>query len=355
MSLLVDRAQPNSFEQVVHNALAVKCLRSMALNKDISLQHMIIEGPRGCGKRTLLRLFLQARFQDIKTKSFNMEVQVNKDAYELPVLVSNHHYQFNPGVHGIYDRTLIQSFIKEVTTHHMVRNANKYKIVVIEEADLLSREAQESLHKLLETHVANCRFIFLSNREGRIIDPIISRCFPIHITAPTTEEVASIVKSIVPGIPQKHMNDLIVWGQWDLRRTLNFVEKYIYLSPSPDLMIQRQQYDNVYHVCSQIVQVIIRGNDIENVMKTIRDHIYKLVNTSCNLKQVMTTIIEVVFQHVESHAHRLMLCEVLVETDLSIHSSSKEIYHVEELCIKAFQILKHTTLLKKQIIARKKP
>src|SRR5205807_8637011 len=51
-----------------------------------------------------------------------------------------------------------------------------YKIIILDEADTLTNEAQSALRKVLEDNSSITRFCFLCNYLNRIIDPIISRC-----------------------------------------------------------------------------------------------------------------------------------------------------------------------------------
>ena len=64
-------------------------------------------------------------------------------------------------------------------------------MVVLNEVDSLSRNAQAGLRRTMEKYTGSCRLILCCENSGRIIAPIRSRCLCIRIAAPTPLEVSS--------------------------------------------------------------------------------------------------------------------------------------------------------------------
>lgn len=62
-------------------------------------------------------------------------------------------------------------------------------VVVINEADSLSRDAQAALRRTMEKYMSNLRMILCANSTGRLIAPIKSRCLLMRVAAPNAEEV----------------------------------------------------------------------------------------------------------------------------------------------------------------------
>ena len=121
---------------------------------------------------------------------------------------------------GIYDRSVVQEVLKEIAqTQQVDLNAKKrfkgksifsyslYEhdngnardwqrwilVVIINEADLLSRDAQSALRRTMEKYTASLRVILCANSTSKIIGPIRSRCLLLRVGAPTEEEVSSLV------------------------------------------------------------------------------------------------------------------------------------------------------------------
>lgn len=62
-------------------------------------------------------------------------------------------------------------------------------VVIINEADSLSRDAQAALRRTMEKYMTNLRIILCANSTSRLIAPIKSRCLLMRVAAPSREEV----------------------------------------------------------------------------------------------------------------------------------------------------------------------
>lgn len=99
---------------------------------------------------------------------------------------------------GIYDRAVVQDLIKEVAqTQQIDANAkHRFKIIVINEADELSREAQAGLRRTMEKYMTNLRLILCCNSTSKIISPIRSRCLLVRVPRPTDEEINDALQNV---------------------------------------------------------------------------------------------------------------------------------------------------------------
>lgn len=70
-------------------------------------------------------------------------------------------------------------------------------VVVIHEADLLTRDAQAGLRRTMEKYMGNLRIIMCCNTTSKIIGPIQSRCLLVRIGAPTVNEICKVLHKIV--------------------------------------------------------------------------------------------------------------------------------------------------------------
>ena len=69
-------------------------------------------------------------------------------------------------------------------------------MLIINEADKLTKDAQGGLRRTMEKYMKNCRMILLCNHMHRIISPIRSRCLNIRISSPTEPEIAQIIAEV---------------------------------------------------------------------------------------------------------------------------------------------------------------
>lgn len=130
----------------------------------------------------------------------------------MNIVQSNFHIELTPSDVGNYDRVVIQDLLKEIAqTQQVDLNAKqKFKgvtvwssdfgccpltmrpplVVVINEADLLTRDAQAALRRTMEKYMSNLRIILCANSTSRLIAPIKSRCLLTRVAAPSHEEVS---------------------------------------------------------------------------------------------------------------------------------------------------------------------
>lgn len=96
---------------------------------------------------------------------------------------------------GNYDRVVIQDLLKEVAQTQQVDLAAKqrFKVVVINEADHLTRDAQAALRRTMEKYSPNLRLILLANSTSNIIAPIRSRTLLVRVAAPSVAEICGVL------------------------------------------------------------------------------------------------------------------------------------------------------------------
>jgi len=359
--LLLDKYRPRSLDELTYNRDANTFFKSIATKTD--MPHLIVEGPRGSGKRLRVELYLREKYGDfrINTGMLNLDVPGKTDIKSVHTLYSKYHHQFNPSVHNIYDRSLMQCFISEIVQTRLLVNV-PYRIIVVEDADLLSTEAQESLRRTLETCVRSCRFIFMVNNEDHLIAPLYSRCITIKVSAPSVQEIIAILSNICekegrtelrPGT----LESIAKSSGRNLHKSLNMLNKFL-LDTSTQPVFSRYDYDDVYRYCVEIIDTIIKGQTIVGTMDAVRSLLYELVNFCVECTTLLPILLDIALSKLPQSAHdeRYRLTKMASVRDLSIRNSSKEIYHVESFCLHIFQVVKILMLTqsRKQTIIKKK-
>jgi replication factor C subunit 3/5 len=116
---------------------------------------------------------------------------------EFNIVASVYHLEITPSDVGNYDRVVVQDLLKEVAQTQQVDQAAKqrFKVVVINEADHLTRDAQAALRRTMEKYSPNLRLILLANSTANIIAPIRSRTLLVRVAAPTHEEICAVLAS----------------------------------------------------------------------------------------------------------------------------------------------------------------
>ena len=143
---------------------------------------------------------------------------MNSRTVEITTLGSNYHIEMNPSDAGIYDRVVVQDIIKEIASSQSLmsaaqslsnNNKNKngdsnktgptkpcFKVVVLNEVDKLTKDAQHGLRRTMEKYMSTCRIILQCNSVSKVIEPLRSRCLSIGIPAPSHSEIVEILKTV---------------------------------------------------------------------------------------------------------------------------------------------------------------
>lgn len=90
----------------------------------------------------------------------------------------------------------MQDLLKEVAQTQQVDTSAKqrFKVVVINEADHLTRDAQAALRRTMEKYSPNLRLILLANSTANIIAPIRSRTLLVRVAAPSEGEICDVLE-----------------------------------------------------------------------------------------------------------------------------------------------------------------
>ena len=199
MALLVDKYRPRTLDSLSYHPELSERLRSLAASGDFP--HLLVYGPSGAGKKTRITATLRALYgpgvEKIKIDSRVFQTTSNRKL-EFNIVSSNYHLEITPSDVGNYDRVVIQDLLKEVAQTQQVDLAAKqrFKVVVINEADHLTRDAQAALRRTMEKYSPNLRLILLANSTSNIIAPIRSRCLLVRVAAPTEDEICNVLAKV---------------------------------------------------------------------------------------------------------------------------------------------------------------
>ena len=194
-SLLNEKYRPTTLDKFVGNENLKKSLSKYLEQNDIL--NLIFYGPAGTGKTTLAKLIVS-----------------NLECDYLYINASDER-----GIETIRDK--VQGFASTISFEPI-------KVVILDEADFLTIQAQASLRNIIETFSRTTRFIMTCNFVERIIDPLQSRCQVLKIVPPTKKDVAKHLNWILQQESIEHdIKDLVpLVNQYypDLRKCINTIQ-----------------------------------------------------------------------------------------------------------------------------------
>jgi replication factor C small subunit len=145
-----------------------------------------------------------------------------------------------------------------------------FKIIILDEADFLTPNAQAALRNIMETFSRHCRFILTCNFVERIIDPIQSRCQTFQVIPPDRKQVATHLCSVLDQESVLYkLEDVVVLvnaGYPDIRRVINAGQRQ---SISGNLVIDKQsEILNDYKV--KLLEILKSNRDKKTSFTDIR-------------------------------------------------------------------------------------
>jgi replication factor C small subunit len=193
--LLVEKYRPTNLDNYVGNESIKKSISSYIGQNDI--QNLIFYGPAGTGKTTLAKLIVK-----------------NIDCDYLYINASDER-----GIETIRDK--VSGFASTMSFKPL-------KVVILDEADFLTIQAQASLRNVIETFSRTTRFILTCNFIERIIDPLQSRCQTLKVIPPNKLD---ILKHLVKVVKRENISTveddlrIIVDNNYpDVRKMLNTIQ-----------------------------------------------------------------------------------------------------------------------------------
>ena len=122
---------------------------------------------------------------------------------------------------------IIRGKIKDFAAILPYGNAN-WKIIFLDEADALTRDAQNALRRTMETCAGTTRFILSCNYSSKIIEPIQSRCALFRFKPLTELEVTARLKHIAGSeklsVDEKAFHALVYASEGDMRKAINYLQ-----------------------------------------------------------------------------------------------------------------------------------
>ena len=238
-SLWVEKYSPYKLQTYIGNEHLKNKVKLYLESEDVP--HLLLYGKAGTGKTTLAKII------------------TNK--IECDCLYIN-----------ASDENNVDNVRNKIKTFASSIGFKSLKVVILDEADFLTPNAQAALRNLMETFSKHCRFILTCNYVERIIDPIQSRCQSYKIVPPSKKEVALHLKTILDTenvtFNLDDMALLVNSGYPDIRRVINSAQRQVVkgeLKIDVSSIIQ-----NDYKI--QLLDKLTNGSKLSEIRQLIADN-----------------------------------------------------------------------------------
>ena len=235
-TLWVEKYRPNTLDTYIGNEQLKDKVKHYLDSGD--LPHLLLFGKAGTGKTTLAKLLVN-----------------NIDCDYLYINAS--------------DENNVETVRSKVKNFASTMGFKDYKVIILDECDYITPNAQAALRNLMETFSKHCRFILTCNFVERIIDPIQSRCQSFQVIPPNKNDVAKHLHNILTqegvGYEREDLGIIVNSGYPDIRRVINGAQRQ---SIGGRLSIDKQSIvENDYKM--KLLE-ILKTQDKKTAFKNIR-------------------------------------------------------------------------------------
>lgn len=197
-----EKYRPKKLKDVVGHKEIVRRLETYVRQKN--LPSMLFAGPAGVGKTASALALARELFGDTVHQNM-MDLNASDER-------------------GI---DIIRGKIKDFAAI-LPYGDSKIKLIFLDEADALTREAQNALRRTMETYAGTCRFILSANYSSRIIEPIQSRCALFRFKPLNESEIIHRLKHVAGEekleVSEDAYTALIYASEGDMRKAINFLQ-----------------------------------------------------------------------------------------------------------------------------------
>lgn len=212
----VERYRPKKLEDVVQSDNLLELFKNSIKTKNIS--HFLFHGMPGSGKTSVALAIGREIFKE-----------------HFPNRVIEFNASDDRGINAVREKITYEA--KKYVTEAKCADGTivpPYKIIILDEADSMTDEAQDALRVIIEEYSTVTRFIFICNFISKITDAIKSRCSVIYFKKLSNECMVSKLNEIAQKesmlLQENHLNTIIDVSNGDMRKAIMLLQnlKYLY-------------------------------------------------------------------------------------------------------------------------------
>ena len=206
----MEKYRPTSLDEIIDHKIKIDTLRALIREKE--LPHLLFYGQSGTGKTSLVHCIAREIFGD-NYKKHILELNASNDR----------------GIETV--RTQIPNFLKI--------SSKELKIVILDEADAMTNEAQNALKRTIEIYSGVARFVIIANNISKIIAGLRSRCMETKFVYLSPTQIIGRLNEIVRiehiNITQDALERIIEINR-DFRQILNVMQGIHNFNTAGDLI-----------------------------------------------------------------------------------------------------------------------
>ncbi|XP_022916526.1 replication factor C subunit 5 isoform X2 [Onthophagus taurus] len=315
----VEKYRPSTLDDLVSHEDIIKTISKFI--KEDQVPHLLFYGPPGTGKTSTILACAKQLYKPSQFTSMVLELNASDDR----------------GI-GIV-RGQILTF---ASTRTIFKSG--FKLIILDEADAMTLDAQNALRRIIEKYTENIRFCIICNYLSKITPAIQSRCTRFRFGPLSPEQILPRLNYVIDEEKVKVSEDgkkaLLTLANGDMRKVLNVLQ-------STWLAYKDVTEDNVYTCVGHPLK-----SDIENIVKWLLNDDFKVAYLNIKeLKTVKGLALNDILEEVHNYIHRIEfpykilidLLDKMATIQLRLSSGTNENIQLTSL-ISAFQCARDITV-----------
>lgn len=309
----VEKYRPNSLEDLIsHKDIITTIKRFVAEDR---LPHLLFYGPPGTGKTSTILALAKQIYAPREFNSMVLELNASDDR----------------GI-GIV-RGAVLSF---ASTRTIFKSG--FKLVILDEADAMTQDAQNALRRVMEKFTENTRFCLICNYLTKIIPALQSRCTRFRFGPLENEQMTLRLQHVISAegvqVSEDGIKSLVRLASGDMRKALNILQ-------STSMAFETVNEENVYTCTGQPLR-----SDIANMVEWMLNEDFNTVyNNIMKLKTLKGLALHDILTEVHLYVHRvnfpqairIHLLEKMADVEYRLAAGTSEKIQLSSL-IAAFQV-----------------
>ncbi|MCX8192067.1 MAG: replication factor C small subunit [Nitrososphaerales archaeon] len=248
----VEKYRPLKLEDMVNQKPVVERLLSM-LKSPNEMPHLLFTGPPGVGKTTAALCVARAIMNDY-WRDYTLELNASDER----------------GINTVRER------IKTFARYADRRVDIPFRIIILDEVDAMTSDAQTALRRIMETSSNICRFILIANYSSAIIEPIQSRCAILRFSQLEEKDVVEYLEKICKLENLKYKREALSLiyevSEGDLRHAINILQAAATIGEVDVENVKRTTGISAKAKVNEIVNLALKGRIEES-----RNELIKLI------------------------------------------------------------------------------
>ena len=306
------------------------------------MSNLIIYGPKGSGKKTLINILLKDIYGYVpKLQQEIYNINYNGEEREIEILQSINHIIINP-YNSALDKIIIQEIVLKNINISLIKTynyKNKFRIILINNANNLSYNTQTSLRYIIEKYNKTCKFILCADSINKFIEPILSRCLMIQVPRPNKIELLNYLKIIIKeqkmNIEENVLKKIIKTSNRNIRESIWKIEIY---NNKRNNRIININYNNIKY--NNIIKIIYDLKYCDLItFKNLRDILYLIYSLNYNLDDFLTSLTQFIIKLLNDDIKISKIIDYILKANIRINTCKKSVIHLETMTLKIIKEL----------------